>query len=128
MSTTHLRVNGYQNPGWRPGRYCPFCTNRRHRTWGAVAACRFRRNLLWVQGDPPADGPCYATVSRCRRRGYRGPWVTVKLHATRAAAEQSMKLIAAIGCGGGCYRGHELVVLGGEVDFAGPGPLEGVDG
>jgi hypothetical protein len=120
MSTTNLKVAGYQHPAWLPGRYCPCCTTKRHLSWYAVARCRFRRHLLWINGDPPASGVCYATVSRCRQPGTRD-YITVVLHATRAAAEAAMDLIRKCGCGGSCSRLHELVVMheDAEVDFDG---------
>jgi hypothetical protein len=52
----------------------------------------------------------------------------VKLHATREAALAALDFIGRLGCGGGCRRQHELIALHEEeVDFAGDGPIPGID-
>src|SRR5262245_52627651 len=60
--------------GWSPGLVCPRC-GRRHKLWSAVARC-YLRPALWVAGNPPAAGGCYATVSDCGHRA-REPMRTV---------------------------------------------------
>jgi hypothetical protein len=59
---------------------CETC-GRSHRTWYNFAQCRFKRRLLWVSGNPPAGGPCFALVSFCRHPGYKGACNTVTLWA-----------------------------------------------
>jgi hypothetical protein len=54
--------------------------------------------------------------------------LTAWLHPSRQAAEAAKDFIDHVGCGGGCWQRHEVVELGAEVDFAGDGPLEGIDG
>ncbi len=90
-----------------PGQPCPRC-GRRHRSWYRAASCRYRRGLLWVAGDPPADGPCFALVSNCGHAGYRGPCRTVTLWPTLAEAERSKALIDRLACGGCCTREHYI--------------------
>lgn len=70
----------------------------RHRTYRAVARCRWPR-AEWVHGEGR-----YAVVAYCRV-------VTVTLHPTPAAAARAKHLIDASACGGRCHRDHELVDL-----------------
>lgn len=76
---------------------------RRHRTWYAVARCTFPR-AIWIAGNPPLAGPCYASVSDCRCQ-------TVILHPAHAQAMAAKERIDATGCGGGCCRRHRIVEL-----------------
>src|SRR5262245_15171911 len=90
-------------PASRPGTPCQDC-GRRHRSWYAVAECRWRK-ALWIRGDPRPWGPCYAVVSEC------DPGCTVTLWPTVAEAESSKALIDRLACGGGCYKAHRLYQL-----------------
>src|SRR5262245_10034673 len=88
---------------------CPYC-GRRHRSWYNFARCHFRRGLIWVQGDPPINGPCWATVSHCRK-GRCSSYLTVTLWETAAEAEQAKAGIDRWACGGGCCRHHRVYTL-----------------
>jgi hypothetical protein len=92
---------------YAPGTPCPDC-GRRHRTWRAVAECRWRDGLEWVTGNPPAGGACYAVVSIYPRG------VTVTLWALPAEAERAKALIDRLACGGRCLGepGHRLCAMG----------------
>jgi hypothetical protein len=79
---------------------------RAHRSWRAVAMCRWPR-ALWISGDPPISGPCYASVSDCPC--FRRVGLTAILYATRAEAEAAKRVIDATACGGGCSRQHRVV-------------------
>ena len=85
----------------------------RHRSWFTAARCRWK-GALWISGNPPRHGPCWATVSRCRHPGHRGPQVTVMLHPTLSRAEDALEIIRRIGCGGWCSRDHELIEMRAE--------------
>jgi hypothetical protein len=74
--------------------YC----DRTHRTYRTLAKCIWRR-AEWIAGDGP-----YATLAHCRV-------LTVELHTTEAAARQALARIDEWGCGGRCYRDHDLVRL-----------------
>jgi hypothetical protein len=89
---------------------CDTC-GRSHRSWYSLASCRWRRGLLWVQGDPPAGGPCWALVSFCRHPGYRGPAITVTLWSDLAEAQASKACIDRLACGGSCSRQHRIFNL-----------------
>jgi hypothetical protein len=111
MLTDKLPGRQASTERWEPGAACPRC-RRRHQTWHTLARCRWSRGLLWVLGDPPAEGPCYATVSRCHEGGIGGgPMVTVCLWAARDEAEGALACIDRLGCGGRCSRRHSLHVL-----------------
>jgi len=84
---------------------CP-CCYRRHRSWRTRAQCALRPTL-WVTGNPPLTGPCFASVSDCRGQRYR----TVVLCPTREQAEKAKRLIDNTGCGGGCWRRHRVVEI-----------------
>jgi hypothetical protein len=85
---------------------CGRC-RRRHRSWRAVAQCRWQK-ALWISGNPPFDGSsCYASVSDCPC--FRRVGLTAVLHATRAEAEAAKRLIDKYACGGGCSRQHRVV-------------------
>jgi hypothetical protein len=95
---------------WILSEPCEHCGSR-HRTWIAAAKCRWRKGLIWVSGDPPPGGPCYALVSFCRvghRLNYRIGATTVTLWPTLAEAQQSKMMIDRTGCGGGCCRRHYI--------------------
>jgi hypothetical protein len=78
-----------------------------------VALCRFQKDLLSCRGDPAPTGPCFAVIARCRVPGYRGPHVTVVLHATEEAARAALRHLDDFGCGGDCWRRHEVVDMAG---------------
>jgi hypothetical protein len=85
----------------------PVCCRcgRRHKSWRAVALCRWPK-AIWIAGNPPFDGPCYASVSSCP--GFRRSGPTVILYRTEARAMEGKKLIDGLGCGGGCCRMHKV--------------------
>jgi hypothetical protein len=84
---------------------CSQC-GRRHRSWLAVAKCRWPR-AEWVCGDPPFDGPAFASVSLCGGEGQ----TTVILYPTEAEARGAKRLIDRLACGGRCCRLHSVVEL-----------------
>jgi hypothetical protein len=53
----------------------------------------------------------YALLAHCRRGRLGG--LTVTLWPTLEEAERSKRMIDAGGCGGCCYRDHEIVLLSG---------------
>jgi hypothetical protein len=69
-----------------------------------MALCRWPRPL-WVQGDPPPGGECWAVVSLC------SPGVTVTLWPTLEQAERAKQSIDDTGCGGSCWRRHRILAL-----------------
>lgn len=75
-------------------RNCPI----RHRTWRAVAKCRWP-NAEWVMGEGPV-----VLLAHCRV-------LTVSLHADRESAEWSKAWIDRTACGGRCTRRHQIVSL-----------------
>jgi len=95
----------------RPGCRCPLCLSR-HRTWYKVAECRFKRGLLWVSGNPPADGGCAALVSFCGHPGYPGPCVTVTLWESVEEARRERENLDRTHCGGRCTKRHRVYELG----------------
>jgi hypothetical protein len=103
-------------PYWAPGQCCPGCGGN-HRTWRAVAGCRWRKSqrnktYLIVIGDPPASGPCYAVLCLCPNvPGGRFPTHTVYLYAALEDAEE--KLTAIRQHGRDCCRWgwHDLHVM-----------------
>ncbi len=70
----------------------------RHRTFRTLAKCIWPE-ARWVLGDGP-----YATAAYCHG-------TTVMLHPTSEQAESALTAIRSFGCGGGCTRRHDLVVL-----------------
>jgi hypothetical protein len=109
----HHDVDDFQTEAsadWAPGLRCRSC-GRRHKTWHAVASCRWRKGLSWVQGDPPASGPCVACVSFCRGAHYGHEYVTVTLHATEAEALRRKAGIDSSGCGGSCTKKHRIFMM-----------------
>jgi hypothetical protein len=86
---------------YAPGLPCPDC-GRRHKTWLAVARCHWREGLLWVNGNPPSHGDCYAVVSMCPHAG-TGDNVTVTLWENRQDAEKAKAMIDRTACGGRCF-------------------------
>jgi hypothetical protein len=95
---------------YAPGRICPRCW-KRHRSWYAVARCRWKRHL-WVSGNPPVNRDAYATISDCGR--VYPPTLslrTIVLHPTREKAEAALDLINRVSCGGACSRQHRLIHL-----------------
>lgn len=82
---------------------CRGCGSR-HRSWQRRVDCQFGP-AIWITGDPPANGRCFASISDCR--GQR----TIELYATRAEAEQAKAVIDELACGGGCSRIHRIVEM-----------------
>lgn len=60
-----------------PFHSCGYC-GRRHRSWHAVAKCRWDR-AVWISGNPPPGGSCFAVASACH------PGCTVTLLAAGVA-------------------------------------------
>jgi hypothetical protein len=89
--------------------HCAWC-GRSHRSWRALAACRWQRGLLWVQGNPPAGGGCWAVVSTCGASD-----VTVTLWSSQGEALAAKAAIDTTGCCGGCSGQHTLFDLAAEV-------------
>jgi hypothetical protein len=79
--------------------------NLRGRT---AARCIFPRSI-WISGGKGLQDHAYALLAHFHRRKSGG--LTVTLWRTLAEAEQSKAFIDRLGCGGGCYRDHEIVVL-----------------
>jgi hypothetical protein len=90
-----------------PGQPCPRC-GRRHRSWYRVAHCVWPRSI-WIAGDPPWQGLCYALLSFCP------PGLTVTLWPTLAEAQGSKHEIDVTHCGSRCRRDHVIYQFGGEV-------------
>lgn len=83
----------------------PCWCGRQHRTWRTMALCRWPK-ALWIAGNPPLSGPCFALAAWCHPGG------TVTLWASQVEAEQSKRLIDRLACGGCCHRNHEIINLG----------------
>ncbi len=77
---------------------CPKC-GRRHRTWYAVASCRWPKPL-WVMGNG-----CWASLSRCH------PGCTIILFGSEVEALEAKASIDKFACGGACCRRHYVVDL-----------------
>jgi hypothetical protein len=89
----------------RPGERCRGCQVK-HKTWLAVACCRWRVTRWPIMGCPPPDGLCYVMLAECG-----GP-PAVSLWPSLEEAERAFGRIAAAGCGPGCQRDrHGLFVL-----------------
>lgn len=79
---------------------CPPTRTRahQHRTWNALARCRFPR-FAWVAGDGP-----WASISTCGAG-------TARLHLTRADALAAKRLIDETRCGHRCRGAHTVLDL-----------------
>lgn len=86
--------------------YC----ERQHRTYLSFARCAWR-NAIWVQPFEEGNDLRYALVSGCQKPYLRGDQRTVSLWASRDNAELQKTWIDRSGCGGGCYRDHEIIRL-----------------
>lgn len=75
---------------------------RKHRTFQTAAKCIWPR-AAWVQGEGR-----FALLAYCRV-------LTVSLHETAEAAEDSKAFIDEFHCGGMCYGRHEVLELDLEV-------------
>jgi hypothetical protein len=75
------------------------CSHPYHRTWYSAARCAWRK-AEWITGQGP-----WATLAHCRGV------LTITLHGTRRDAEQSLREIDRLGCGSGCGRMHEIVLI-----------------
>jgi hypothetical protein len=82
---------------------CRRC-GRRHRSWRAVAMCRWP-NAIWIAGSAPDDGPCFASVSLCGGDAQ----TTVILYPSDEEAQAAKRLIDRLACGGRCCRLHSVV-------------------
>jgi hypothetical protein len=77
---------------------------RRHRSWRAVAQCRWPK-AIWVAGNPPCDGRAFASVSLCGGDAQ----TTVILYPSDEEAQQAKRLIDRLACGGRCRRLHSVL-------------------
>jgi hypothetical protein len=86
--------------------YC----ERGHRTYTAFARCVWG-NAIWVRPFDLGDDLPYALVSNCRKPYLSGDQRTVSLWGSRESVERQKEWIDRFGCGGGCYRAHEVIRL-----------------
>ncbi|MFD0225168.1 hypothetical protein ACWGPD_11150 [Streptomyces hirsutus] len=84
---------------------------RRHRTYETFARCVWK-NAIWVRAFDQGTHLPYALVSDCRKPYLYGDQRTVSLWASQESAELQKVWIDRTGCGGGCYRDHEVIRLG----------------
>jgi hypothetical protein len=89
-----------------PGQPCHLCW-RRHRKWRSIAECVWPR-AIWIAGNPPNRGPCYALESRCH------PGCTVTLWDDLEEAAAAKRMIDRLHCGSRCCRQHTIYRLGGN--------------
>ena len=73
-----------------------------------AARCFFKR-AIWIAGGKDLSTFAYALLAHCHSRHSGG--LTVTLWPTRAEAEERKGMIDNVGCGGGCYRHHEIVFI-----------------
>jgi hypothetical protein len=90
-----------------PGTPCHKC-GRRHTRGHIAARCPFPK-ALWISGGKDLTTHAYALLAHCRPYRYSG--LTVTRWRDLAEAEQRKRMIDAFGCGGGCYKHHEIVLL-----------------
>ena len=69
------------------------------KTWYTKARRKWGRKAGWIEGEGQ-----YALLAWCRV-------LTVTLCQTRGEAEEKKEYIDEIGCGGFCYKKHEIVDL-----------------
>lgn len=74
-----------------------YCSSR-HRTIATLAKCMFSR-AEWVNGSGP-----YACLAWCSV-------LTVSLHPTAAAAQETKSWIDRMFCGHACHGHHELIFI-----------------
>ncbi|MFD5650965.1 hypothetical protein [Streptomyces sp. NPDC127039] len=86
--------------------YC----ERQHRTYTAFARCVWR-NAIWVRSFEPGTHLRYALVSNCQKPYLSGDQRTVSLWSSHENVERQREWIDRYGCGGGCYRAHEVIRL-----------------
>ncbi|MFI6061188.1 hypothetical protein [Streptomyces sp. NPDC051286] len=84
--------------------------NRQHRTHETFAKCVWR-NAIWVRAFEPGNDLPYALVSNCRKPYLSGDQRIVSLWGSQGRAELQKEWIDRTGCGGGCYRAHEVIRL-----------------
>src|SRR5260370_809273 len=77
---------------------CKDC-GKSHRNYRGVAKCRWGKRPEWVEGEGP-----FALLAHCRV-------LTVTLWPTLEEAKNPKAEIDASGCGGSCYKRHEIVNL-----------------
>jgi hypothetical protein len=90
-----------QHPGNELVR-CEKC-GRSHRSWKTFARCRWPE-AVWIAGNPPVSGPCFALLAHCRA-------LTVTLWPDLAEAQKSKAVIDASACGGHCWGYHVIIRL-----------------
>ncbi|MFC8464791.1 hypothetical protein [Streptomyces sp. NPDC057250] len=83
---------------------------RAHRTYLTFARCVWK-NALWVHPTEHSENLPYALVSNCQKPYLSGDQRTVTLFGTRENADKQLEWIDRTGCGGGCYRAHEVIRL-----------------
>lgn len=71
--------------------------SRKHRTFAGIARCLFRRATIKGEGQ-------YAVLAHCGQ-------LTVTLWPTQSEAQAALAFIDETGCGGRCYRRHEITQL-----------------
>jgi hypothetical protein len=99
----------------RPGEPCGAC-GACHQSWYTLARCVFDERLcIWISGNPPLSGPCWALVSDCRAP-YMDAFRTVTLWASEARALQEKAVIDRTHCGHCCVKRHRVVALHVEPD------------
>jgi hypothetical protein len=101
---------------------CPHC-GRSHRSWSALASCRWHKGLLWISGWADPSGPCWACVSLCPLSTSRGASVTVTLWPSREEAAAAKAEIDRTACGGRCMRLHQILAM--HELYASPRPAAG---
>jgi hypothetical protein len=77
---------------------CVRCGHR-HRSYETVAECHWPRATR-ISGDGP-----YAVIAHCN------DLLIVTLHPDRATAEESIGALDQFGCGHGCSRRHETILI-----------------
>jgi hypothetical protein len=83
---------------------------RQHRTYETFARCVWQI-AIWVRAFEPGNDLPYALVSNCRKPYLSGDQRIVSLWGSPGGAERQKEWIDLTGCGGGCYRAHEVIRL-----------------
>ncbi|MEV5015394.1 hypothetical protein ACIGW1_18485 [Streptomyces sp. NPDC053780] len=83
---------------------------RQHRHHLSFARCVWK-NAVWVLPYEAGTHLPYALVTDCRKPYLYGDQRTVSLWASQESAEHQKEWIDSTGCGGGCYRAHEVIRL-----------------
>ena len=81
------------------------CIDHGHRTYLAVAKCRWPR-ANWITGEGE-----YAVISDCKHGPTDRDCMTVTLWPTLDEAAKALAQISWTGCGGRCSNDHSIVRL-----------------